>query len=97
MQISADFKVTNITKYAVILVAAKRRWPERLGMVLIKDLNSQYHGEYQIPPGETTEVSLHFWVVPPVREEGEDYTAEIAILDQFGNQHWAKNNLFRYR
>lgn len=96
MQVHGRFRATNITKYEVLLVAAKLRKPALLGMVLTKDVDSQYHGNYSIPPGHTTDLSVDFSAVPAVREEGEDFVADVAILDQFGNKHWIRKVLFRY-
>ena len=97
MQIAGRFKATNIIKYDVLLIAAKLRKPRRLGMVITKDVGSQYHGEYRIPPGDTTEISVDFWVIPPVEVEGQDFVSDLAVLDQFGNHHWVRKVRFQYR
>ena len=97
MQIACHFRATNIAKYDVLLVTAKIRKPPTFGMVFTKDVESAYHGDYLIPPGDTTEISVDFWVIPPVQDKGEDFVANIAILDQFGNEHHIRKVRFKYR
>jgi hypothetical protein len=29
-------------------------------------------------------------MIPPERRKGEPFRADIAIIDQFGNEHWLK-------
>ncbi len=97
MQVSAHFKVTNITKTDISLPAARMKKPKLYGGVMVKDAESNFHGGYVIPPKHTTDLSLHFWILPPRKSEGENFRADIAVLDQFGNEHWLKNLEFSYR
>jgi hypothetical protein len=96
MQVVGHFKVTNITKYNILLTAAKMRKPKLLGHILVKDTESQYHGSYPIPGGATTDMTIDFWIMPPVREKGATFITDIAILDQFANEHWIKKVEFEY-
>jgi len=97
MQIVGGFTVTNITKYDILLTVAKMKKPKKsLGPVSVKDVNSQYHGNYPIPPGTTTNMTFDFWIIPPFKEKGENFTADIKILDQFGNEHLIKKVEFKY-
>jgi len=96
MQISGALTVTNISKYKVLITAAKMRKPEALDHAHVKDVNSDYHGSFMIPEGGVTELSFDFWLMPPARKEGETLIADVAILDQFGNEHWLKNIEFKY-
>jgi len=97
MQIVGDFTVTNITKYNILLTVAKMKKPKSIGPVLVKDADSQYHGSYPILPGGTTKMSCDFWIAPPFKAKGESFTTDIAILDQFGNEHRIKKVEFKYR
>jgi hypothetical protein len=97
MQISGDFTVTNITKYNILLTVAKMKKPKSLGHVMVKDTESEYHGSYPIPSGATTRMSVDFWIIPPFKEKGESFAADIAILDQFAIEHWIKKVEFKYR
>ena len=96
MQVSGRFNVTNITKYAVILSAVKMRKPMYMGTVMVKDSKSNYHGMYQIPPGGYTDMSFDFWIIPPFKKQGDSFIADVAVLDQFGNEHWIKKVNFKY-
>ena len=96
MQISGRFRATNITKGNVLCAVAKIKKPKILGYVAVQDMNSNYFGSYPIPPGGSTEMSFDFWITPPIKNEGEDFVADVAILDQFGNHHWIKKIEFKY-
>ena len=96
MQVVGRFKVTNITKYNIFLCTAKMRKPKLFGHVSVKDSKSQYHGFYEIPPTGITDLSFDFWIIPPFKKEGEAFTADVAIIDQFGNEHWIKGIDFIY-
>jgi len=95
MQVVGFFKVTNITKYTIFLCAAEMKKTKLLGRVTVMD--SKSHEFNEIPPTSTTELTFHFFVFPPIRKEGENFTTDIAIIDQFGNKHWIKGINFVYR
>lgn len=96
MQVVGRFNVTNITKYAVILSAVKMKNPRYMGNVMVKDSKTNYHGRYQIVPGGYTDMSFDFWIDPPFKKKNESFVADIAVLDQFGNEHWIKKITFTY-
>ena len=96
MQIGGRFKVTNITKYNILLTVAEMKKPRMLGHVSVKDTESQYHGSYMIPGGATTDLSFDFWIMPPFKNKDEPFKADIAIWDQFANKHWIRNIEFNY-
>lgn len=96
MQIVGRFNVTNITKYAVILSAVKMKKPRYMGTVMVKDSKSNFHGRYQILPGGYTNMSFDFWITPPFKKQGESFVADVAVLDQFGNEHWINKINFKY-
>lgn len=96
MQIAGNLRVTNISKYDILPSGVKMRNPKAVGRVLIKDVDSQYFGEYFIPKGAVTELTFDFWVQPPLKAEGKLFKADIAILDQFANEHWLKDVEFKY-
>ncbi|HHT9109069.1 MAG TPA: hypothetical protein ACFYD9_10530 [Candidatus Wunengus sp. YC64] len=97
MQVVGRFKVTNITKYSIFLCAAKMRKPKLFGYVSVKDSKSQYHGFYEIPPTGISDLSFDFWIIPPLKKERETFTTDVAIIDQFGNEHWIKGIDFIYK
>jgi len=97
MQVSAHFNVTNTTSYEIVLVAAILKKPRVIGHVNVKDSASDFHGTYELLPGRPTRMSLHFWIIPPVRKQGQSFRADVVILDQFGNEHRVKGVDFQYR
>jgi hypothetical protein len=90
MQVVGDFNVTNITKYNIFLCAAKMKKTKQLGHVTVKEFN-------EIPPMRDSALRFHFFVFPPLKKEGENFTTDVAIIDQFGNEHWIKGIDFVYR
>ncbi len=96
MQVVGNFIVTNITKGNILLTGAELKKPKIRGMVHVKDVNSQFHGSYAIPPGYTTKMSIDFLIEPPTIQMNKSFFADIAIYDQFGNKHWIKNIEFKY-
>ena len=59
--------------------------------------DSVHPSKHIIPPGTTTEVHSDFWLTPPVKKERETVRVDIALVDQFGNEHWVKGVEFKYR
>jgi len=96
MQIVGNFAVTNITKYNIYLVSIKMNKPFAKGNVLVKNSTSECYGSYEILPGGTTEITFDFWIVPPKKKENDTFKADIALIDQFGNEHWKKGIVFQY-
>lgn len=96
MQLVAHFTVTNICKFGVLPVSAKMNRPKIQGHVMTRKHDQDIYGSYVIPKGIITEVSTDFWVTPPVKRKGEPFRANIAIVDQFGNEHWVKKVEFKY-
>ena len=96
MQIVSHWYVTNVTDQPVNVLAARMLWPKTSGAVDTKHHDRDIYGRYVVPPGLTTEVSVDFWVKPPVRRKGEEFKATIVLTDQFGNDHKVKNVVFRY-
>jgi hypothetical protein len=90
MQIYGYLQVTNICKHDIVLSGAKLKKPKVLGRVDVKNVNSGDYGSDMVPAGGVTDLTFQLWVMPPVREKGQVFKADIAILDQFGNEHWVK-------
>jgi uncharacterized membrane protein len=97
MQIVAKFMVTNICKFNVLPVLVKMKKPENLGHVMIRKHDENFYGRYMIPDGTTTDLSIDFWVIPPVRKEGDPFKADLAVVDQFGNEQGIMDVNFEYR
>jgi hypothetical protein len=97
MLLGGRLTVTNISKYDIYVNAVKLKNPATSGQVLVKDGRSDRYGSYGISSGETTDVQFDLQIVPPVRERGQAYLADIALEDQFGNHHWIRKVEFPHR
>ena len=97
MQVVGHLKVTNIAGVPIVLPAVKMKKPAVLGFVSVQAPDSDMHGEYPLEPGSCKDLKFHLWVSPAVAEEGQDLVADIAIVDQFNNEHWLRNLCFQYR
>lgn len=96
LQISCRFMVTNITDHAVALAKpiwkGKIKGTELTAIVLVKELNSESWGSFDIPPHARTRVSIQFFIFPiEMPGEGEVIFLSIGVVDQFGTKHWVKN------
>ncbi|MHB8405787.1 MAG: hypothetical protein ACYDCJ_10230 [Gammaproteobacteria bacterium] len=91
MQIVGDLNVTNISKYGVFVMGAKLRKPKAIGHALVRAHDSNmYSTKHVILKGGVSDLRFDFFVQPPVREKGKLFRADVAIVDQFGNEHWLK-------
>jgi len=97
MQIVGHLKVMNISEYDAFVMGAKLRKPKALGHAWGCTPNpSMYHPEYRIPEGNVSNLCFDFLIQPPVCDRGKPFKANVAIIDQFGNEHWLKGLEFRY-
>jgi hypothetical protein len=102
MQIVGRIFATNISSVPVRLPQVQLSYgllgrKRASGMVMVsRGLHENMFGMYDIPPGETRDVSFDFWVYPPVSEPTEHFVARsISFVDQFGNHHRVKSVEFR--
>jgi hypothetical protein len=97
MQIVGDLNVTNISKYNVVVMGAKLRKPKAVGHAMVRAHDSNIYGQkHSIPQGGISDLRFDFFVQPPVNEKGKLFKADVAIIDQFGNEHWLKGLEFPY-
>jgi hypothetical protein len=94
MMIVADFRVTNITHDGVQIVTTRLKKPKLYGMVTVGQ-NHRHSLNYQIASRETADVRAFFSVTPPFKQKGEPFVGDVALIDQFGNEHWEKKVHFR--
>ncbi len=97
MQIVTQFKATNITNLDILVTQARMKKPKCYGHVLTRHPDQNMYGSYMIPARKISEVSLDFWVMPPIKKKGESFKADIGVVDQFGNEHWVKGIEFKYQ
>lgn len=91
MQIVGDLNVTNISAHGVFLMGARLRKPKAIGHVVVRASDSNlYSSNHVIPRGSVSDLRFDFFVQPPTRKNGEVFKADVAIVDQFGNEHWLK-------
>lgn len=97
MQIVGDLNVTNISKYGIILMGARLRKPKATGHVSVRAHDSNmYSSKHVIPVGTVSDLRFDFFVQPPICEKGKAFKADVAIIDQFGNEHWLKGLEYAY-
>jgi hypothetical protein len=94
MQIVSYWYVTNTTDRPVNILNAYIKRPFTLGHVLTKDVHSDYHGSYPIPPHATVDLHADFWITPPLCKEGKNLKLDIVFVDQYGQKRTVKNTTF---
>jgi hypothetical protein len=68
-----------------LVTSAKMRRPKTSGFAHVPGADNNL-----IESRCVAELSFDFWMIPPERRKGEPFRADIAIIDQFGNEHWLK-------
>jgi hypothetical protein len=63
---------------------------------MVRDSNTNLYGWYNIPATQSTIADVLILVSPPIGKEGATLTTDVAILDQFGNEHWIKGIEFSH-
>ena len=58
--------------------------------------SSMYSTTHIILQRSVSDLRFDFFVQPPVCEVGKPFKADVAIIDQFGNEHWLKGLEFQY-
>jgi hypothetical protein len=97
MQIVGDLHLTNIFEHSVYVRGVKLKKPRASGYVTVKAQASRLHSQdHATPSGRVTQLRFVIMVQPPVLGKGEVFKGNIAITDQFGNDHWIKNLKFPY-
>jgi hypothetical protein len=97
MQINGALNATNISEYGIVVVGAKLRKPKAIGHVLVSSHDSYMCSSKQvIQKGAVSGLSFDFLIQPPVCKKNKSFKADVAIIDQFGNEHWLKGLVFQY-
>lgn len=95
MHVSGEWRATNITDSAVQIVRAYVEQPSAEGLiVLCERSDGKTWGIHEIAPRSTVEVSVDFWIDPPIKKPGKPLKASVVFLDQFGNRHRTKRVAF---
>lgn len=93
MHLTARFIVTNLTNLTIRLSGATTRKAKGHGWVMVKHSEQNLYGWYDIPAHETTIADVEIWASPPVKNEGECFVSDVALYDQFGNEHWVNKQI----
>jgi predicted ATPase len=81
----------------LVVVGAKLRKPKAIGHVLVSCHDSYMCSSKQvIQRGVVSGLCFDFLIQPPVCEKNKSFKADVAIIDQFGNEHWLKGLVFQY-
>ena len=105
IQMVADLNVTNVSGGPIRILSARIRyrlgWSWRLRNhmtdVNVQDIRSGYSGGYDIASGATVKVR----VANVFREKNRPapntvVVADIALVDQFNNEHWLRRQRFKH-
>lgn len=102
MQVVGGLFATNIASVPVRIPQVEIRYgflgrKRASGMVMVsRSWRENMYGMYDIPPGETRDVSFDFWIYPPVEKPENAFTSRaVVFIDQFGNRHKLKRVSFR--
>jgi hypothetical protein len=97
MQIVGDLNLTNITDFNIVLNGARLKKPKAVGNAFVREDGSRFYGPtYPIPARAITDLRFDILVQPPVAPVGAVFKADVAIVDNFGNEHWIKQLEFNY-
>ena len=91
MLLSGCSYVTNITNNPVQIIKVHIQPPYTEGILG----GSSSIIMIGIFPHDTRRIDFIFSIMPPVREDGEDFKTSLFITDQFGNEHKIKKFVFR--
>lgn len=100
MQISGHLYATNIFDDNVRILSAEIISPRKAkkncarNLVLTKHFQNNVYGGYELVPNITTELSIDFWIQPPIIKEDKDLELTMVLIDQFDNRHKIKNIIF---
>jgi len=98
MQVVGEFLITNITSSENVRLSGAliNKQKKKKGVVLILGAQGISSFDYIIAPHAVTEITVTFWVQPIVQNAGDSYVDDIAIVDNFGNEHWLNKCEFIY-
>lgn len=91
MQVVSYWYITNQTDHSIKILNAYIVNPRIFGHVSTKDVNSQYHGSYPVPPHHITDLHAHFLINPPIRKVGKNLKLDIVFVDQYGQKRTIRN------
>lgn len=92
MHVVSKWHATNVTDRTVYILRAYLVKP-RTEARLIRSQTPRSDtrcGKFPMLPGVPTEVTVDFWIQPPIRKEGESFKGKIVFIDTVNNKHKVK-------
>ena len=92
MHVVSRWYTTNVTDRTVLILRVYLVKPRTEARVILSRAprSDNRFGKFPMLPGTPTEVTVDFWIQPPIRKEGESFKGKIAFIDQFNNKHKIK-------
>lgn len=84
----------NIIENPIYLLKAYIDKPLIEGDIVVKHYELDRFSSYPVFPDRTAQVAIHFFIQPPLCEEGEKFKANVAIVDMYGNEHKMSGVIF---
>ena len=109
MHLVCAFTATNVTAGYNALVAETYLRQRLLGIIprnvqtweavayVRHHQKNEYSSRYMIPANMISNVHCHFSIKPPMAKEGNDFIADVVVVDQFKNKHTVWSHRFPYR
>lgn len=95
MHASGVWRVTNITSSPIQIVKAYLDKPRVDGLMVVSQRsNGKTWGVEEIAPNATVDVSVDFWIDPPIKKPGQSFKAAAIFVDQFNNSHRVQSQAF---
>lgn len=96
MFLHADFFITNITKQKIMVTDSFLSNSDiHASLPAVRHPSRDIYGMYPVFPGLTTELTVSFWIEPPIAKK-EAVIKSVVIVDQFGNHHVVRNIKFMH-
>lgn len=96
MYVSATFILTNHTDMNIRPSGATTKEGKGRGWVSVRLDDARMYDWCDIPARQQAFADVEIRIASPVKKEGEVFISDVAILDQFGNEHWIKDIEFTY-
>jgi hypothetical protein len=97
MQLVGSIRVTNIAGHTIFPMHVKLNKPKVTGPIDIVVDHQIVNPRIGIPRETVRELTFALFIEPAPCEIGRPFRANIAVVDQFGNEHWLKRLTFVYQ
>ncbi len=102
MRIHGRWQATNITREPILALSAKLLRPhlrslQPQSIVLTRATSEVAFAQRAIAPGDMSEVTVELTVLQPFAQAGRPIAVELAVLDQYENEHRTGKLVLPYR